>query len=45
MNAVATPRPQLASITPADPYAADPGRTGVRPAYRPQTFIVDEEGQ
>ncbi len=45
MNAVATPRVQLAAVQPADPYAADPGRTGVRPAYRPQTFITDAEGQ
>ncbi len=45
MNAVATPRVQLAAVPPADPYAADPGRTGVRPAYRPQTFITDAEGQ
>jgi protein-tyrosine kinase len=45
MNAVATPRVQLAAVAPADPYAADPGRTGVRPAYRPQTFVIDAEGQ
>jgi protein-tyrosine kinase len=45
MNAVASPRVQLAAVMPADPYAADPGRTGVRPAYRPQTFITDESGQ
>ena len=45
MNAVATPRVHLAAVAPADPYAADPGRTGIRPAYRPQTFITDASGQ
>ncbi|MEJ0039315.1 MAG: polysaccharide biosynthesis tyrosine autokinase [Gammaproteobacteria bacterium] len=45
MNAVATPRVPLSAVTPADPYAADPGRTGIRPAYRPQTFVTDAEGQ
>jgi protein-tyrosine kinase len=45
MNAVLSQRPQLAAVPPADPYAADPGRTGVRPAYRPQTFITDADGQ
>jgi chain length determinant protein tyrosine kinase EpsG len=45
MNAVATPRLQLAAVQHPDPYAADPGCTGVRPAYRPQTFITDAEGQ
>jgi len=45
MNAAVNSRPQLAAVSPADPYAADPGRTGVRPAYRPQTFITDDEGQ
>jgi len=46
MNAaVATPRVQLAAVASSDPYAADPGRTGVRPAYRPQTFVTDTDGQ
>jgi hypothetical protein len=45
MNAVATPRVQLAAVNPADPYAADPGRTGIRPAYRAKTFITDADGQ
>lgn len=45
MNAaVSQPRPNLTAVPPADPYAADPGRTGVRPAFRPQTFITDEKG-
>lgn len=42
MNAV--PRPNLAAVQPADPYAADPGRTGIRAALRPQTFVADEQG-
>jgi len=46
MNAVlAPPRANLSAVVPADPYAADPGRTGVRPAFRPQTFVTDAEGQ
>jgi len=43
MNAVA--KPNLTAIPPADPYAADPGRTGVRAAFRPQTFVTDDFGQ
>ena len=46
MNAVVSPpRVQLAAVAHPDPYAADPGRTGIRPAYRPQTFITDADGQ
>src|SRR5512138_3049445 len=47
MNAVV--RPNLtavpSAVPAADPYAADPGRTGVRAALRPQTFITDDLGQ
>lgn len=43
MNAAV--RPNLTSFPPVDPYAADPGRTGVRPAFRPQTFVTDAEGR
>jgi Mrp family chromosome partitioning ATPase len=42
MNAVA--RPNLTAVPHPDPYAADPGRTGVRPAFRPQTLVTDEHG-
>ncbi len=47
MNAVVSPqsRPNLTPVSHPDPYAADPGRTGVRPAFRPTTFITDAEGQ
>jgi chain length determinant protein tyrosine kinase EpsG len=40
-----SPRPNLTTVTPADPYASDPGRTGVRPALRPQEFVTDAEGE
>ena len=47
MNAAV--RPNLTAVPHvvphADPYAADPGRTGIRPAFRPQTLEIDEQGQ
>jgi protein-tyrosine kinase len=45
MNAMVSPRVQLAAVTPADPYAADPGRTGVRPVLNLQSFLTDAEGE
>lgn len=45
MNAAVRPNLTAVPHQHPDPYASDPGRTGVRPAFRPQTLETDEHGQ